>query len=479
MISPVSRAPYRLFTYWMLLFSFVGLACFSQLVRASAQTAKQVQQIGDFYHQRDGFNGEIVVAQRGHILAETVYGYANQELKVPLTPDTRFAIASVTKQFTAACILLLQEQGKLKTSDPIGLYLSSPPPAWKDVTIRDLLTHTSGITNDILAGNAFTQFDHGVHTPQELIDAVRELPLKTTPGSKFEYNNLGYVILGAIIEKVSGQTFAKFLHDHILGPLDMKDTNLGGPPDIIPGRAFGYIPADGKLLDAEWVDPSVLGAAAAMYSTGADLVKWLDALENGRVLKPASLAEMNTPRLEDYGCGMLIERQYGVEVIGHNGNIEGSHALVEFYPHSNAEFVVLTNVSIADVEPKRSPGTYAVSNELLELEADPNVIIPSSGREYHLDEAALRSRTGIYSSDDDKQKIDLTVDAGRLVLRIVGLPDESWPLKAESANRFYNTRRDSELEFQGSTMILYDYTGETRMTWRKEDSTPEGITHVH
>jgi D-alanyl-D-alanine carboxypeptidase len=181
---------------------------------------------------------------------------------------------------------LLQEQGKLKTSDPIGLYLSSPPSAWKDVTIRDLLTHTSGITNDVLAGNAFPQFNHGVHTPQQLINAVRELPLKAAPGSKYEYNNLGYVILGAIVEKVSGQTFAEFLHDRILGPLNMKDTNLGGTPDIIPKRAFGYIPVDHKLLDAEWVDPSVLGAAGAMYSTGADLVKWINALENGQVLKP-------------------------------------------------------------------------------------------------------------------------------------------------------------------------------------------------
>jgi CubicO group peptidase (beta-lactamase class C family) len=286
MISPVSRIPYRRFLYWALLSSISVLGCFAQFGRAAAQTAKQIQQIGDFYHQRDAFSGEIVIAQRGHIIAQTVYGYANQELKAPLTPDTRFAIGSVTKQFTAACILLLQEQGKLKTSDPIGLYLSSPPSAWKDVTIRDLLTHTSGITNDVLAGNAFPQFNHGVHTPQQLINAVRELPLKAAPGSKYEYNNLGYVILGAIVEKVSGQTFAEFLHDRILGPLNMKDTNLGGTPDIIPKRAFGYIPVDHKLLDAEWVDPSVLGAAGAMYSTGADLVKWINALENGQVLKP-------------------------------------------------------------------------------------------------------------------------------------------------------------------------------------------------
>jgi CubicO group peptidase (beta-lactamase class C family) len=458
--------------------SFSVLACLTEFSGASAQTAKQVQQIGNFYHQRDGFNGEIVVAQRGHIVADNVYGYANQELKVPITPDTRFAIASVTKQFTAACILLLQEEAKLKTSDLIGLYLSSTPAAWKDVTIRDLLTHTSGITNDVLSGDPFTQFDHGVHTQQELIDAVRGLPLKSAPGSKFEYNNLGYFLLGAIIEKVSGQTYAEFLHDHILGPLNMKDTGFGGPPEIIPNRAFGYIPADGKLLDADWLDPSVLGAAGAMYSTGADLAKWIDALENGRVLKPASLAEMNTPRLGDYGYGIFIEHQYGVEVIGHNGNIRGWYGQVEFYPHRNSEFVVLSNVSTAG-DPKRSPGTYAVINELLELEADPNAITPSSGKEHPLDEADMRSRTGIYGSDDSKQKIELTLENGGLVMRIVGLPNESWPLKAESADRFYNTVRDSELEFQGGTMIFYDYTAETRTIWRKENSTPEGIAPVH
>ena len=466
MISRISPIFCPSVTHWVLLFSFSGFAYFAQIGRAPAQTVQQVRQIGDFYRQRDGFTGEIVVAQGGHILGETVYGYANQELKVPITPDTRFAIGSVTKQFTAACILLLQEQGKLKTSDPIGLYLSSPPPAWKDVTIRDLLTHTSGITNDVLAGNPFLQFDHGVHTPGELIHAVRELPLKFPPGSKYDYNNLGYVILGSIVAKASGQPFAKFLHDRILGPLDMKDTDLGGPPDIIPNRAFGYMLVDGKLVDADWRDPSVLGGAGAMYSTGADLAKWIDALENGRVLKPASLAEMNTHRLEDYGYGMFIENQYGVKVIGHPGDLPGFHSQVEFYPHSNAEFVVLSNVSNADFEPKRSPGTYAVINELLELEANPNAITPSSGKEYPLDEAALRSRTGIYSSDDSKQQIELTLENGSLAMRIVGLRNVSWPLKAESDHYFYNTMKDYELEFQGSSMILYDYTSETRMIWR-------------
>ncbi|HSY35779.1 MAG TPA: serine hydrolase domain-containing protein [Acidobacteriaceae bacterium] len=478
MISPVSRALHQRFIYRTLLFLFAGAAYFAQCACLLGQTTQQIQQIGDFYHQRDGFSGEIVVAQRGRIVAENVYGYANQELKVPITPDTRFAIASVTKQFTAACILLLQEEGKLETADPIGLYLSAAPPAWKDVTIRDLLTHTSGITNDVLSGEPFTQFDHGVHTQQDLIDAVRGLPLKNAPGSKFEYNNLGYFLLGAIIEKVSGQTYAEFLRDHILGPLNMKDTGFGGPPEIISNRAFGYIPVDGKLLDADWLDPSVLGAAGAMYSTGADLTRWIDALENGRVLKPASLAEMNTPRLEDYGYGIFIEHQYGAEVIGHNGNLRGWYSQVEFYPHRNSEFVVLSNVSTAG-DPKRSPGTYAVINELLELEADQNAITPSSGKEYLLGQAAMLSRTGIYSSDDSKQKIELTLKRGGLVMRIVGLSDESWPLKAESAGRFYNTVRDSELEFQGDTMIFYDYTAETRMIWHRQNSMPQGVPHVH
>ncbi|MGA8937571.1 MAG: serine hydrolase domain-containing protein [Acidobacteriaceae bacterium] len=437
-----------------------------------AQTVRQIRQIGDFYHQRDGFSGVIVVARGGVLVSQTAYGYANQELRVPISADTRFAIGSVTKQFTAACILLLQEQGRLKVSDPLSLYLPSVPKTWKDVTLRDLLTHTSGIEDDVL-NYGFPQFWHGAYTVPQLIDAVRNLPLKSLPGEKFDYNNLGYVLLGTVVEKVSGQNMAAFLHDHIFRPLGMKNSGLGWAPEIIQGRAYGYFPEANGLLDADVPDASVLGAAGAMYSTGADLAKWVDALEHGRVLKAASIDEMNTAHLDSYGYGVFIETQYGTRVIDHPGDIPGFHSQVAYYPKSDTEFAVLSNVSrfASKDGPTNSPGTYAVINELFELEANKNAIIPSSGREVVLPERSLRTHTGTYSSDDTTQKLEIALEGGRLVMKI-GSTGGNYPLKAESDSRFYLTTRDSELEFDSGALILFDYSHETRMIWRRERAVP-------
>jgi CubicO group peptidase (beta-lactamase class C family) len=459
----------RLLAY-MLLFSTCGLVspwC------SGAQTVQQIRQIGTFYRQRDGFSGVIVVARRGHLLSQAAYGFANQELKVPITTDTRFAIGSVTKQFTAASILLLQEQGRLKVTDPLSLYLPSVPETWKDVTLRDLLTHTSGISDDVIS-YGFPQFWHGAYTLPQLIDAARDRPLNSVPGRKFDYNNLGYVLLGAVVEKVSGQSMMAFLHDHIFAPLGMKDTGIGWAPEIITGRAYGYIPAANGLLDTDPPDPSVLGTAGAMYSTGPDLVKWIDALEHGRLLKAASIEEMNTVRIDNYGYGMFNETQYGVQVIGHPGDVPGFHAQVAYYPKSDTEFVVLSNISrfASNGSPTDSPGTYAVINELFELEADANAVVPSSGREVKLSEQSLLARTGLYSSKDTTQKLEIAMEGGKLAMKIVGPNGRMFPLKAESNSRFYVTTRDSELEFDSGALVLFDYSHETRMIWQKESATP-------
>ncbi len=179
-----------------------------------------------FYSAHDEFSGNVVVFRDGQILCNESHGFANQEWHVPNAASTRFAIGSVTKQLTAAAIMILQEQGRLRTSDSISRYYKQSPAAWSGITIRELLLHTSGIPEDIFPAGS-VGFEQGSHTPQEAVEAVTHKPLTAPPGTQTEYHNVEYVLLGLIIEQVSGQSYASFLKQHFFQPLGMLDTGVG------------------------------------------------------------------------------------------------------------------------------------------------------------------------------------------------------------------------------------------------------------
>jgi CubicO group peptidase (beta-lactamase class C family) len=292
----------------------------------------------------DRFTGAVLVARHGEILLDQAYGLANREWQIPNMPSTRFRIGSITKQFTAAAILLLEEQGRLRIDDALVNFLPDVPAAWRPITLRQLLSHTSGIPS-------FTSLpDLAVlrRSPLELekgLARLYDLPLEFEPGEKYSYSNSGYLLLGLIIEQVSGQGYGAFLRGQILQPLGLKDTDCDSNTAIIPLRASGYVINAGRHENAPYINMEVAHAAGALYSTTHDLLHWTRALFGGRLLSAASLGKMTAPGKGNYGLGLVVQTVNGRKLIEHAGSIEGFNSHLAHYPGSGITVVVLANIN--------------------------------------------------------------------------------------------------------------------------------------
>jgi CubicO group peptidase (beta-lactamase class C family) len=323
----------------MILLSALWLA---PQARADDLTSK-FEQYMDACVAVDHFSGSVLVTRDGKALFSKGYGLANAEHQVPNTPQTRFRLGSITKQFTAMAILILQERGKFTVEDPIGKYLDDAPEAWKGVTIHHLLTHTSGIpsyTADPEYGKKMAQPE----TVKSMIARFKDKPLDFRPGEKFAYSNSGYFLLGAIIEKVSGVSYEAFLKEAIFDPLDMKDTGYDRHATVLPRRASGYNRKGDALENAEYLDMAQPYAAGSLYSTVEDLAKWDRALDDGELISEESMARMFTPAKDDYAYGWHVTTRSGRKEVGHGGGINGFATDILRYPDQKVCVVVLCNV---------------------------------------------------------------------------------------------------------------------------------------
>ena len=212
------------------------------------------------------FMGSVLVARGNEIILDKGYGFANLEWNIPNSPSTKFRLGSITKQFTAASILLLEERGKLRVDDPVKKYMPDAPPAWDKITIFNLLTHTSGIPN-FTSFPDYASIEPFATTPAALVKQFRDKPLDFQPGEKMSYSNSGYVLLGYLIEKISGESYEKFVQDNIFTPLGMKDSGYDSNSAIIPHRAAGYSPGPDGPVNAGYVNMTVPLSAGGLYST--------------------------------------------------------------------------------------------------------------------------------------------------------------------------------------------------------------------
>ena len=301
------------------------------------------------------FMGSVLVAQDGKVLLDKGYGSANLEWDIPDSPHTKFRLGSLTKQFTATAILLLEERGKLRTDDLVTKYLPDAPTGWAKITIANLLTHTSGIPN-------FTSFpDYSTSeatptTPEQLVARFRDKPLNFQPGEKWEYSNSGYVLLGYLLEKISGQRYQDFVRDNLFAPLGMTESGYDSHAAIIPHRASGYAPGANGPVNAGYIDMSIPFSAGALYSTTEDLLRWEQGLFGGKVLRAESLKKMTTPFKNDYGYGLAVRTAHGYTVIEHGGGIEGFNTQLAYDP----------TAVLDDREPVRRPHSEAVAIIVLE-----------------------------------------------------------------------------------------------------------------
>jgi CubicO group peptidase (beta-lactamase class C family) len=294
----------------------------------------------------------LVVLQNGRIVKSGGYGFSNVETGTKATVTTVYPIASVTKQFVAAGILLLQQDGNLSLDDKAARYLSGLPQSWSRITIRQLLNHTSGlpdIWNDLHADMRVPT------TPEKIIQTVAAVPPLFAPGEKWEYSNTDYIVLASIITKISGEPFDSFLKRRIFDHLGMTRTRLFDPEAIVPERAGLYRREGGRLLNSAYVEPSVVrGGDGGLVSTAADLAKWDASLNGNDLLTEASRAQMwEKARLKDgtfvpYGLGWEIRQNSGHAWILHSGSRPGAEAIVSRFPDDGLAVILLTNLDHAN-----------------------------------------------------------------------------------------------------------------------------------
>ncbi|HXN18849.1 MAG TPA: serine hydrolase domain-containing protein [Candidatus Binatus sp.] len=306
----------------------------------------------------------LAIVRDGKIVKSQGYGLANIELDVAVKPETIFQTGSVGKQFTATAVMMLVEEGKIHLDYPIGKYLPDSPASWNNVTVRNLLTHTSGVPDyesDSLAkkGAAFINLRND-YTEDELFAKFSGLPLDFPPGSKWSYSNSGYVLLGILIHKVAGQFYGDLLQERIFQPLGMTSTRIISEADIIPNRAAGYRLVNGEIKNQEWVSPMLNTTAdGALYTSVLDMAKWDAALYTEKLLKKGSLDQMwSAVRLNDgktapYGFGWDVTQVNGHRLIEHGGAWQGFTTQISRYVDDRFTVIVLTNLDSEHSQPDK------------------------------------------------------------------------------------------------------------------------------
>lgn len=382
-----------------------------------------------------GYGGSILIARDGKAVISKGYGPANIELNVVNSPQTVFRIGSLTKQFTAAAILLLQERGKLNVQDSVCKYLAECPAAWREILIHNLLTHTSGVTN-ITALPDWEAKKTLPSSTENTIARFRNLPLEFKPGEQFKYSNSNYILLGSIIEKASGQSYESFLKENIFAPLQMTNTGYDHPERIVRGRAAGYTRDGDKIINATYIDMIIPYAAGALYSSTEDLLRWDQALYSDKLLSQKSLGAMFTPFKNGYaygwGVGTLFNRRY----IAHAGGIEGFSTHISRFPDDRATVIVLSNndMAVANV----------IANDLAAILFGEKYEVPRERKQITLSSKIYDSYVGQYEAAPG---FVLTVAKEGEKLMVQATGQGSVEIFPESETKFFLRAVDAQITF--------------------------------
>lgn len=391
--------PFFLFAFLV----FSSTSAFSQVL--TAEFDKLLQET----FKPGGPGAAVLVAKKDQVIYQKAFGMANLELDVPLKPGHVFRIGSITKQFTCAAIMQLEEQGKLSLQDDLTKFIPDYPTQGKKITVEHLLTHTSGIKSY----TGMKEWDDEVRrkdfTVSALIDYFKNQPMDFEPGTKYQYNNSGYILLGFIIEKVSGQTYAEYVSEHFFKPLGMKNSYYGDVEPVIKNRAAGYAQAgvDGTYVNAPYLSMTQPYAAGSLLSTVEDLFIWTRALHGGKVVKPESLKKMTTPyTLTDgtstrYGYGLQMGNLLGSPTVEHSGGINGFLSDLVYLPNEEVCVAILTN---CDCEPPRD-----LSPKLAAL----TIGKPFQPTPIQLEASALEQYVGVYENEKKEQRV-ISIENGQL-----------------------------------------------------------------
>lgn len=413
-------------------------AAYSQAAATDTNIGVKVDEYMKARYDVKGFGGAVLIMKDGKPIADSGYGFADTESKVPVKADTKFRIGSVTKQFTAALILLLQEDGKLSVQDPVCKYVDPCPEAWRPVTLHHLLSMTSGITSITSLPNWRSELRFKDLTPVQSIAQVAALPLKSKPGEVYEYSNTNYITLGHIIEKLTGKSYEQVLNERIIEPLGLKNTGIDDGKKRLQNAALGYTLADRTIAKADAISMVIPHAAGSMYSTTEDLYAWQTALLGGRVFKnKATLDAMLTPNKGDYAYGLIVVTdRKGRKRITHGGGIEGFLSDAVYFPEEKLFIAALTNNdrgAIGDVMAALDAivvgAPYTMPKKRVAIKVDPSILDKYVG-EYQLGPA-----------------MTFKIERGTEGLTLEPTNQPKVPLFAESETDFYLTVVDATLKF--------------------------------
>jgi D-alanyl-D-alanine carboxypeptidase len=406
----------------------------------------------------------VLVMKDGVTLLDKGYGLANVELQVPIRPGHVFYAASVGKQFTAAAIMRLVEDGKLTVQAPIRQFFPNVPASWDGITVEHLLHHTSGIAN-LFTDAGFRQHAFEPHTPQQLLDQAIAMPLLAPPGKQFTYASVNYTLLAMIIEQVSGEKYDAYLARQFFAPLGMTHTVFIQNAGLIKDLVTPY--EQGPKLAVRWDSGLMLGGGS-FASTNADLARWTLALQGGNVLKPASLQAMDTAlTLSDgshvpYGYGIRPHTLAGRPYIRSSGDMQGWHAEVAYLPQSGVLVSILSN---SEDTPKFGM-----------LQAARHIAIIAAGLPLHpvapkpVPDRVLQQHAGVYRHGNDRYIF--RAEHGRLMMQEMG--STTWePLQPLSPTEFYyEGMSDFRIRFAKST------NGHATSQWFETDPLDESTDPV-
>ncbi len=376
----------RLFLAFLLLIlhSVSGLA---QSAVSQPDISTKADEYMNAVWQTKKVGGSVLIAKSGKVLLQKGYGFANAETKAANDPALRYRIGSLTKQFTSAAIMLLQESGKLSVQDNACKYIENCPDSWKSITIHQLLTHTSGIPNITALPDWPTKKKEDLSTVQ-VIDLVRSMPLRFAPGSDFEYSNTGYILLGLIIEKVSGKPYAEFMRAKIFDPLKLADTGYDDGKQTGKNFASGYSKRGRDVAPADVINMKAPFSAGALYSTVGDLYRWSEALNTTKLLSQKSLDAVFKPEKRNYAYGWGVSTHNGRAIQSHTGGIDGFSSYIIRVPADNSVIIVLLNntAGMANV----------VGNDLLAVLYGDKYEVPKERKEISVDNKLLDRYVGKY-----------------------------------------------------------------------------------
>ncbi|MCM2256040.1 MAG: serine hydrolase [Vicinamibacteria bacterium] len=427
---------------------------------APASPAAQMDAVLKAAYPADKPGASAIVVKDGKVLFRKAYGMAHVELGVPLQPDMVFRLGSITKQFTAVAILMLAEDGKLSLSDPIEKYLPGYPTQGHVITVEHLLTHSSGI-------QSYTDIPGWMKDkilpdlkPLELIDGFKKEPMQFAPGAQFRYNNSGYVMLGAILEKASGQSYEAFLKQRIFEPLGMKGAHYGSNEPILAKRVPGYTEDNGVVANARYLSMTQPYSAGSLVASVDDLAAWDAALYGEKLLKQSSLAKAWTPyktkdgKATTYGYGWVMGELRGRPAIQHGGGIFGFSTYATRLPNEKVYVAVLANSD----SPVTDPGLVAKKLAAIAVgdpfpEPVPVKLAPE----------VLQRYVGVYKIDEGAQRT-VTFDGGKLYSQRSG--GQRLELTPTSETDFFYAGSLSRLRF------VVDASGRaTEMLFYPEDAT--------